>query len=246
VNVLVTGGSRGIGAAIVEMALSRGHGVAFTYVERADAAQEICRAAEARAPAQKCKAYALDVRRSDEVERVGDRVLEDFEAIDAVVLNAGINRNAMAVHMSDQDWSDVLDTNLTGSFYVARHFLGHFVSRRRGRLVFLSSIAQAGLAGQASYSASKAGLLGLSAALAKEYGPRGITSNCVVAGFFDTDLTREGMSEGNREFALKYCPARRMGRLEEVASAALYLASEEASFVNGTALSVTGGLDWGP
>jgi NAD(P)-dependent dehydrogenase (short-subunit alcohol dehydrogenase family) len=241
-NLLVTGGSRGIGAAIVEAAARAGHGVAFTYREREAAARAVC---ESLAPAR-VRAYALDVRDSAAVERVGDQVIEEFGEIDAVVLNAGINKNGLAVNLSDQDWAEVLDTNLTGAFYVARHFLSHFVQRRRGRLVFLSSIGAGGVSGQAGYCASKAALLGLSAALAKEYGPRGITSNCVVAGFFDTDLTREGMSATNREFWLKYCPARRLGKLEEVASVALFLASDGAAFVNGQAIPVTGGLDWAP
>jgi 3-oxoacyl-[acyl-carrier protein] reductase len=245
-NIVVTGGSRGIGRAIVEEALTQGHSVAFTYRERADAALAVCEAAETRRPSQLCRSYQLDVRDSRQVELVSDRMLDDFQDFDAVVLNAGINRTGVAVNMTDGDWTEVIETNLSGSFYVARHFLTHFLTKRRGRLVFISSVAEAGVSGQASYCASKAGLLGLSAALAKEYGPRGITSNCVVAGFFDTDLTREGMSDEIRDFWLKYCPARRMGRLEEVARVALFLASDAASFVNGAALPVSGGLGWGP
>jgi 3-oxoacyl-[acyl-carrier protein] reductase len=245
-NLIVTGGSRGIGAAIVREALAQGHSVAFTYRERAEEAQALCADASARFPSLRCRAYALDIRDSTMIDAVGEKIVEDFEAIDAAVLNAGINKNGLAVQMSDADWNEVLATNLTGSFYVARFFLGHFLPRRRGRLVFISSLAHAGVSGQAAYCASKAGLLGLSASLAKEYGPRGVTSNCVIAGFFDTDLTRAGMSDGNRDFWMKYCPQRRMGGLDEVARATLFLASDGASFVNGSALSVTGGLDWAP
>jgi NAD(P)-dependent dehydrogenase (short-subunit alcohol dehydrogenase family) len=246
VNLVVTGGSRGIGAAIAREALAQGCGVAITYRERADEAEAMCRAAEERVPAARCRAYQLDVRSSSQVDEVGDRVLEDFGEVDAVVLNAGINRSGLAATFSDQDWADVLGTNLTGAFYVARYFLNHFVPRRRGRLVFVSSVAHSGIAGQAGYCASKAGMLGLSGALAREYGQRGITSNCLLPGFFETDLTRASMSETVRDFWLKYCPARRMGRLEEVARAALFLASDAAAFINGAALPVTGGLDWAP
>jgi 3-oxoacyl-[acyl-carrier protein] reductase len=245
-NLVVTGGSRGIGAAIVQAAIARGDNVAFTYRNQAEAAQAVLAQVRAAGSGARCEAYAMDTGDSAQVEQAGERMVEDFGHIDAVVVNAGINRNGLAVSMSDEDWAEVLHTNLTGAFYVARFFLGHFLPQRRGRLVFMSSIGSAGVSGQVAYCASKAGLLGLSAGLAKEYGPRGITSNCIVAGFFETDMTRSGMSDGNRRFWLDYCPARRLGRLDEVAQAALFLTSDAASFVNGQDLAVTGGMDWAP
>jgi len=150
------------------------------------------------------------------------------------------------VSMSDEEWRTVIDTNLTGAFYVCRQFLPTFLGGGFGRIILISSIGAHGVSGQANYAASKAGLLGLSAALAKEYGRKGITSNVVVAGFFDTDMTREGMSEANRSFWLKYCPVGRVGELGEVSKAVLFLASDAASFINGQTLGVTGGLDWAP
>jgi len=242
----VTGGSRGIGEAIVLDAIREGHDVAFTYLHREEQALEVLERARRLRPEGKCRAYQLDVRDSTAVEKVGDEVLDEFETVHAVVANAGVNVNNLAVSMSDEEWRTVIDTNLTGSFYVCRYFLSTFLGTGFGRIILISSIGAHGVSGQANYAASKAGLLGLSAALAKEYGRKGITSNVVVAGFFDTDMTREGMSESNRSFWLQYCPVGRVGELGEVSRAVLFLASEAASFINGQAIGVTGGLDWAP
>ena len=242
----VTGGSRGIGEAIVLDAIREGHDVAFTYLHREEQALEVLERARRLRPEGKRRAYQLDVRDSTAVEKVGDEVLDEFETVHAVVANAGVNVNNLAVSMSDEEWRTVIDTNLTGSFYVCRYFLSTFLGTGFGRIILISSIGAHGVSGQANYAASKAGLLGLSAALAKEYGRKGITSNVVVAGFFDTDMTREGMSESNRSFWLQYCPVGRVGELGEVSRAVLFLASEAASFINGQAIGVTGGLDWAP
>jgi NAD(P)-dependent dehydrogenase (short-subunit alcohol dehydrogenase family) len=242
----VTGGSRGIGEAIVLDAIREGHDVAFTYLHRQERALEVVERARRLRPDARCRAFPLDVRDSAAVEKVGDQVLDEFETVHAVVANAGVNVNNLAVSMSDEEWRTVIDTNLTGAFYVCRYFLSTFLGTGFGRIILISSIGAHGVSGQANYAASKAGLLGLSAALAKEYGRKGITSNVVVAGFFDTDMTREGMSESNRNFWLQYCPVGRVGTLDEVSRAVLFLASEAASFINGQAIGVTGGLDWAP
>jgi len=242
----VTGGSRGIGEAIVLDAIREGHDVAFTYLRRHAEAMKVVEHARQLRPEGTCRAYQLDVRDSAAVEKVGDQVLDEFETVHVVVANAGVNVNSLAVSMSDEQWRTVIDTNLTGAFYVCRHFLSTFLAQGTGRIILISSIGAHGVSGQANYAASKAGLLGLSAALAKEYGRKGITSNVIVAGFFDTDMTREGMSESNRSFWLQYCPAGRVGELGEVSKAVMFLASEAASFINGQTIGVTGGLDWAP
>jgi NAD(P)-dependent dehydrogenase (short-subunit alcohol dehydrogenase family) len=244
--LFVTGGSRGIGEAIVLDAIREGHDVAFTYRHREEQARAVVEQARRLRPEARCRAYALDVRDSAAVEKVGDQVLDDFDTVHAVVANAGVNMNNLAVSMSDEEWHTVIDTNLSGAFYVCRYFLSAFLATGYGRIILVSSIGAHGVSGQANYAASKAGLLGLSAALAKEYGRKGITSNVVVAGFFDTDMTREGMSEANRSFWMQYCPVGRIGELGEVSKAVLFLASEAASFINGQAIGVTGGLDWAP
>jgi NAD(P)-dependent dehydrogenase (short-subunit alcohol dehydrogenase family) len=242
----VTGGSRGIGEAIVLGAIGHGHDVAFTYREQEALAEQVVEKALGIDPSRVCRAYPLDVRDSTAVEAIGDRVLEDFASVDVVVANAGVHHNGLAVTMSDDDWKTVIDTNLTGTFYVCRQFLPTFLASGFGRIIMISSLGHGGASGLASYSASKAGLLGLSAALAKEYGRKRITSNVVVPGYFDTDMTREGMSAANREFWLRYCPLGRLGELEEVAQVVLFLASDAASYINGQAIAVTGGLDWAP
>jgi len=242
----VTGGSRGIGESIVLEAAKAGHDVAFTYVSQEDRAQSVIRKARELAPKGRFFAYKLDVRDPAAVEEVCDLALDDLGAVHALVANAGVNLNGLAVSLSDEDWKTVIDTNLTGSFYVCRQLLPAMMGHKFGRIVFVSSLGRGGVTGQAAYAASKAGLLGLSSTLAKEYGRKGITSNVVVPGFFDTDMTREGMSDANKEFWLKYCPVGRMGELSEVAKVVLFLASEAASYVNGESISITGGLDWAP
>ena len=178
----VSGGSRGLGAGIVVEAARAGHSVAFTYVREEAAAIEIARQCEAVAPeggGARFSTYRLDVRSSTEVEAIGDRVLEDFGSVDVVVANAGVNHNNLAVSMSDEEWRDVIETNLSGAFYVCRQFLPTFLAQRFGRIILMASLGTTGVSGQANYCASKAGLLGLSATLAKEYGRKGITSNVI-------------------------------------------------------------------
>lgn len=243
--LFITGGSRGIGAGIVQAAVARGFDVAFTYRERHDAARAVEAMACATAPdAVRCRAYQLDVRDAAAVECVGERVLDDFDTVHVVVANAAITHAGLAISTPDEAWRDVLDTNLTGAFYVARQFLPAFLANGFGRFIFMSSIAAQGMSGDAAYSASKAGLMGLSGALAKEYGRKGITSNALLLSLFETEMTLKELSHQNRQFYAEHCPAGRIGQVAEVAAAVLFLASAEASFVNGQALGVTGGLDW--
>jgi NAD(P)-dependent dehydrogenase (short-subunit alcohol dehydrogenase family) len=244
--IFVTGGSRGIGAAIVLEAVRQGHDVAFTYRTQRECADEVVAAAREIDPARRVRAYALDVRSSAAVDEVGDQVIEDFGTVEVVVANAGVNHNGLVISMTDDEWQTVIDTNLTGTFYVCRQFLPTFLANGFGRVIIMSSLGHSGVSGQAGYAASKAGLLGLSATLAKEYGRKGITSNVVLPGFFDTPMTREDMSESNRDFWLRYCPAGRVGEVNEVAGVVLFLASEAAGFTNGQAIAVNGGLDWAP
>jgi 3-oxoacyl-[acyl-carrier protein] reductase len=242
--LFITGGSRGIGAGVVAAAARHGYDVAFTYRERRDAADAVIAGVRAESPGVRCEAYQLDVRDSAAVEQIGDRVLDAFDNVHVVVANAAVTHAGMAVSTADEDWQAVLDTNLTGSFFVARQFLPAFLANGFGRFIFMSSIAANGMAGDVAYSASKAGLLGLSAALAKEYGRKGITSNALLMSLFETEMTLKELSAQNREFYEAHCPVGRIGQVGEVAAAVLFLASDGASFINGQALGVTGGLDW--
>jgi len=246
VNFLVTGGSRGIGEAIALEAAGQGHGVAFTYLANAAQAADVERRAVDAGATGRVKAYQMDVKDSASVERAGDAILDDFDSIEVVVSNAGINRPNLLVQMDDEEWDEVIRTNLTGAFYVARYFIPSMLSRRFGRFILISSLGYRGITGQANYCASKAGLHGLAWAIAKEYGRRGITANVVVPGVFDTDMTREGLSTANKDFWIQYCPAGRMGNLSELSQLVTFLASDAAGFINGQEIPINGGLDWAP
>ena len=242
----ITGGSRGIGEAIVLEAVRQGHDVAFTYRSNREAADAVIGRAKDIDPERKVASYQLDVRSSDAVEEVADRVLDDFDTVDVVVPNAGIAINGLAANMPDEEWQEVIDTNLTGAFYVVRQFLPTLIGNRFGRIILVSSMGRGGVSGQAAYAASKAGLIGLCRTLAKEYGRRGITTNAIVPGFIETDMTVERMSDDNREFWMQYCPMQRLGSLSEVSKVVCFLASPGAGFINGHSVDITGGLEWAP
>jgi NAD(P)-dependent dehydrogenase (short-subunit alcohol dehydrogenase family) len=241
----VTGGSRGIGAGIVLQAIEQGHDVAFTYVRNELAAAQVVAKAQEIRPGCVCKAYQMQVADADSVEKVADQVLEDFETMEVIVNCAGVNRDNLVVSMADEEWDEVIATNLTGPFYVIRQFLPTLMANRFGRIINISSIQNNGGTGQANYAASKAGLHGLTKTLAKEYGRRGITSNVVVPGFFDTDMTRESMPDIAKQYWKQNCPVPkgRMGEISELASTVSFLASKGAAFVNGEVINVTGGLN---
>lgn len=243
---VVTGGSRGIGAGIVAKAVEAGHDVAFTYVQNGAAAERVIEAAYSISPKCRCMATCLDVRDSAAVDAFSTKVIDEFGTVDVVVSNAGVNRNAPLMSMSDEEWNDVLAVNLTGAFHVARAFLPAMLEKRFGRFVFLSSLSSDGLSGQANYAATKSGLLGLSRTIAKEYGKRGITSNVVAPGLIDTDLSRENMSEAHARFWEENSTLRRVGTASEVASAVMFFAQPDAAYINGTCLPVTSALDWVP
>jgi NAD(P)-dependent dehydrogenase (short-subunit alcohol dehydrogenase family) len=240
---LVTGGSRGIGRGIVLDAAKAGHDVAFTFVTKPELAEEVVAEARKVAPNSKVLAYRLDVRDSAAVDEVTDRIGNEFDTIDVLVNNAGINRPGLAMSMSDEDWKEVIDTNLTGAFYMVRAVLPHFLGNGGGSFIHVSSIATYGISGQIGYCAAKAGLLGLSRGLAKEYGSKGVRSNVLMLGLFDTDMVREGLSQANRDFWLKYCPVQRFGEVREISQLCIYLASDAANFINGQELTLTGGLE---
>jgi NAD(P)-dependent dehydrogenase (short-subunit alcohol dehydrogenase family) len=242
----ITGGSRGIGGAIVRDVLAAGHDVAFTYRERRELAEAQLAWAQRHAPKQTCRAYALDIADAAAVERVIDQALDDFNGVDVVVNNAAVNRPGLAVSVADEDWRAVIDTNLSGTFYVCRQVLPTFLSNGRGRFIHISSIAARGMTGLVAYAASKAGLVGLSATLAKEYGRKGITSNVLTLGFFETDMTREQMPQQAKDYWYKFSPAGRMGEMQEISGTVLYLASDAAAFMNGETVSLLGGLSWAP
>ena len=144
------------------------------------------------------------------------------------------------------EWKEVLATNLTGPFYVIRSFLMHFVSNKQGRIVNISSLAQDGCSGQVNYAASKAGLIGLTRTLAKEYGPKGITSNVVTVGYVQTDMTEENLAQTLHDYWVKHCPLKRISSPQDIANLVFFLCSDEGSFINGEVIRISGGLTYAP
>jgi NAD(P)-dependent dehydrogenase (short-subunit alcohol dehydrogenase family) len=242
----VTGGSRGIGRSIVLRLVKEGIPTAFTFVGNEAAMRETLDMARELKTAVTVRAYRLDVKDSAQVEQVAEQVIEEFRTVGVVVNNAGIVRNNVAAMMSDEDWLEVIAADLSGPFFVIRSFLAHMMGKRWGRIINISSLAQEGSSGQANYAAAKAGLIGLTKTLAREYGPRGITSNVVTVGYVETDMTENHMASKLQQIWMEYCPLKRVGTAEEIASLVHYLSSEEAGFINGEVIRVAGGLSYAP
>ena len=245
-NVFVSGGSRGIGRDIVLKFAAEGWGVAFSYAGNTAAAEETVRLAGEQSPESVVKSYRLDVKDPAAVEAVVEQAISDFDEIAALVNNAAVVRNNAAVMMENEEWDEVIATNLTGPFYLTRSFLMHFISNRLGRIVSISSLAQDGCSGQANYAASKAGLIGLSRTIGKEYGSKNVTCNVVTVGYVQTDMTKDNMADALHEFWMKHCPLKRVGSGGDIANAVHFLCSEGGSFINGEVLRIAGGLTYAP
>jgi 3-oxoacyl-[acyl-carrier protein] reductase len=242
-KVFLTGGSRGLGKAAVLELVRHGADVAFTYVSSAEGADDTVRQAREIDPARVVRAYQLDVRSSQAVDEVAERAISDLGRVDVVVNNAGILRDGPLAFMTNAMWDEVLATHLTGTFYVCRAFLDEFVLNGGGRFINVSSISFDGSAGQANYSAAKAGIIGFSKALAKEYGRKNIHCNVIVPGYFKTELTDANASPEIVEQFVRLSSLQRPGQLREFGDAVVFFASELSSFVNGDVLYVTGGLN---
>lgn len=245
-TVFVTGGARGIGRAVVLECLGLGYDVAFSYLSEKSEADSLLAEAKEKFPDRRTKGYALDVRKSADVDTVAEQAIEDFGSVYGVVCNAGVNVDRLVSQVDDDEWDDIIRTNLSGAFYTCRAFLDHMMMNKRGRIVMLSSLNREGAGGAAAYSASKAGMVGLARSIAKEYGARGITCNLVAPGFVESGMTSGKMTKSMEEFWLGYCPLGRLGQTHEVAYAVGFFLSERASLINGVTLPATGGLDWRP
>jgi len=237
---LVTGSARGIGRAIAETLARRGASVVIADLRAelaATTAQEI-----AASTGQRTLAVAVDVVNSESVKAMVDRVLAEFGRLDILVNNAGITRDNLIMRMEEADWDLVLNINLKGAFNCSKAVVRTMMKQRSGRIVNIASVSGlAGQAGQANYSASKAGLIGMTKALARELGSRQITVNAVAPGFIPTDLTKDLPTE-LKEASLKRIPLGRWGSTEDIAAAVAFLASDEAAYITGHVLSVDGGM----
>ncbi len=236
---IVTGASQGIGRAIA-IALARS-GAKVACVARS--AEKLAETANAIAAAGgTAEVFACDVTNGDSVQQVVDRVTETWGKLHIVVNNAGITRDTLIPRMSDEDWDNVINTNLRGTFLFTRAATRPMMHARYGRIINIASVSGlTGNPGQANYSASKAGVIGLTRTVAKELASRKITVNAVAPGFIETEMT-EALGAAVLDEVKKRVPARRLGRVDDVAAAVLFLASDGANYITGQVLTVDGGL----
>ena len=232
---VVTGGSRGIGRAIVQALHREGARVAFTYIQNQTSADEV-------ANGDSVIALQADVTRFDQAKDLVKQVKERFGRIDILVNNAGVTRDKLLALMSEKDWDDVLDTNLKGVFNLSKQVVGVMLRQRSGTILNITSISGIiGMPGQVNYSSSKAGMIGFTKALAKEIAKANITVNAMALGFVETDMTAVLNAEYKAK-ALEQIPLARFGKAEEIAEVALFLLSEKASYITGQVIQVDGGL----
>lgn len=239
-SVLITGGSRGIGAAIARQFAIDGHDVAISYLGSAEKAQAVV--AECETLGVKAVAIQADVSLEADCKRLLAEAKAALGPITILVNNAGQTKDGLAMRMSLEQWNSIIATNLTGTFLMCRAILPDLLKARAGRIINLTSVAGLyGNAGQANYAASKAGVIGLTQTLAKEVGSRGITVNAVAPGFIETDMTSV-LSDEIKEGAKKQISLGRFGKAEEIAGVVSFLASETAAYITGQVIEVSGGL----
>ncbi|RQW83279.1 MAG: 3-oxoacyl-[acyl-carrier-protein] reductase [Geobacter sp.] len=238
-KALITGASRGIGKAVALKLAAEGADVIVTAtsLDRAkQTADQIALLGRRAIPVK------VDVGVASEVEALFQLVVEEFGSLDILVNNAGITRDGLLMRMKDEDWDSVLDVNLKGTFLCTREAIKLMAKAKSGRIVTISSVVgEMGNAGQANYCASKAGIIGFTKAVAREYAKRNITVNAVAPGFIETDMTSV-LTEGVREELLKQIPVNRFGAPEDIANAVYYLVSDLGSYVTGQVLAVNGGM----
>jgi len=238
-TALVTGSARGLGKAIAEKLASLGARVVISDVLM-DLAEETAR--EFSDKGYDVLAISADVSKSEDVGKMIEEILAKYKTLDIVVNNAGITRDALLLRMSEEAWDAVLNVNLKGTFLVTQAAAKIMIKQRFGRIINISSASgRVGNPGQANYVASKAGIIGLTKTAARELGSRGITVNAIAPGFFETEMTRN-LPKAVQDSFLNSTPMKRFGKLEDIAAAVAFLASEEGSYITGQVIGVDGGL----
>ena len=239
-TALVTGGTRGIGHAIVKKFAEQGCNVVFTYQNSEEKAKQF--EAELNALGIKAKAYKSDAGSYAESEKLIEEVIKDFGNIDVLVNNAGVTRDNQILRMSEQQWDEVINANLKSVFNLTKHVSKVMLRNKKGSIINLTSIVGVnGQAGQSNYAASKAGIIGFTKSIADEFGSRSIRCNAIAPGFIETDMTAV-LPEETKKGILAQIPMKRMGQAEEVANVALFLASDLSTYVSGQVISVCGAM----
>lgn len=239
-TALVTGASRGIGREIALEMARAGADVALIMTRASESAE--LAAAEIKALGRRAEIFCCDVSDMSAVTAMAAEVLKNFGKLDILVNNAGITRDKLLMTMAEEDFTRVLDVNLKGTYHLIRAFIQSFVKNRYGRIVNISSVVGlSGNAGQANYAASKAGVIGLTKSVAKEYAARGITCNAIAPGYIETDMT-QNMPAPAKEAILAQIPIKRVGTPADVARLAVFLADEASSYITGEVVSVDGGM----
>jgi 3-oxoacyl-[acyl-carrier protein] reductase len=236
---LVTGAAQGIGKAVALLLARNGADIIVSDINLEKAEET---ANEIKSIGRKALAVKGDVANWNDVERMVEVILEKFAKIDILVNNAGITRDKLILRMTEEDWDAVLDVNLKGTFHCTKAVVRHMAKQRSGKIVNIASVVgEMGNAGQANYSASKAGVIGLTKTIAREFAQRGININAIAPGYIETPMT-EALPEKAKEELKKLIPMERLGKPEDVAEAVLFLVSEESSYVTGQVLNVNGGI----
>ncbi len=237
-TAIVTGGSRGIGAAVCEALVQNGADVALLYAGNKERAQQTVE--KLLTYGVRARAYRCDVADYEQAAHTVQQIRETFGRVDILINNAGITRDKLVMSMKPADFDEVLQTNLTGAFHMIKQVYPIFARQKSGKIVNISSVSGLmGNAGQANYAASKAGLVGLTKSVAKELASRGICCNAVAPGFIQTDMTEKFV---DNEALLQQIPQKRMGRPEEVAALVLFLVSPRADYITGEVIRIDGGL----
>ena len=238
-TALVTGGSRGIGRAIA-LELGKSCYVAVGYTSSKDSAEEVV--GEIVKSGGEATAIQIDVTSSESIENAFATIEKELNGVDILVNNAGITKDNILPRIKEDDWNDVINTNLTGSFKTSQRAIKHMMKNKWGRIVFISSIVGiVGNQGQTNYAASKAGLIGLSKSIAKEMGSRSITSNVVAPGYIDTDMTAF-LTDEQKDNIIEQLSIKRIGKPEDVANIVSFLSSEESEYITGQVIPVDGGI----
>lgn len=238
--VLVTGAGRGIGASIAKRFASEGAEVIVNYSGNDEAAQKTVD--EITATGGQAQKYKCSVNDSESVKVMIDEIIKEFGRIDILVNNAGITKDGLILRMTDEDFDRVIDVNLKGTFNCTKYVSKYMLKQKSGKIINISSVVGlSGNAGQVNYSASKAGIIGITKSAAKELSSRGITVNAVAPGYVDTDMTKV-LSDNIRNEILKNIPLQRMGNVEDISNCVAFLASEDASYITGQVISVDGGM----